>query len=153
MADTNAEDFIEKIEKKSDALFKAQRIIKNWTTEKWIDTKDGIPDIEFDKHTVKYIVETLAKDEKIDKQLIATIMPRLEKLNQVGSVKGADFVKQESYNLKAFTEGLEFEYDSIALTENANMIRLNNNVTGDTAVVNLENHIRNEIINHCVNKL
>ena len=64
-----------------------------------------------------------------------------------------DFVKQESYNLKAFTEGLEFEYDSIALTENANMIRLNNNVTGDTAVVNLENHIRNEIINHCVNKL
>ena len=95
MADTNAEDFIEKIEKKSDALFKAQRIIKNWTTEKWIDTKDGIPDIEFDKHTVKYIVETLAKDEKIDKQLIATIMPRLEKLNQVGSVKGADFVKQE----------------------------------------------------------
>lgn len=64
-----------------------------------------------------------------------------------------DFVKQESYNLKAFTEGLEFEYDSIALTENANTIRLNNNVTGDTAVVNLENHIRNEIINHCVNKL
>ena len=51
-----------------------------------------------------------------------------------------------------FTESMEFEYNDIALTENANQVRLVNNVTGDIAMVNIEDQVRDEIINHCMKK-
>lgn len=63
-----------------------------------------------------------------------------------------DFIKQESANLQTFTESLEFEYNDISLTENVAQVRLMNNITGDIALVNLEDHIRDEVINHCVKK-
>ena len=63
-----------------------------------------------------------------------------------------DFVKQESANLKMFTESLEFEYNDISLTENANQVRLVNKTTGDIAMVNIEDHVRDEIIDFCTKK-
>lgn len=63
-----------------------------------------------------------------------------------------DFVKQESANLKMFTNDLEFEYNDISITENVNQVRLVNNKTGDIAMVNIEDQVRDEIINHCMKK-
>ena len=51
-----------------------------------------------------------------------------------------------------FTESLEFEYNDISLTENANQVRLVNKTTGDIAMVNIEDHVRDEIIDFCTKK-
>lgn len=64
-----------------------------------------------------------------------------------------DFIKQESANLKLFTESLEFDYDDISLTENATHVKLLNRSTGDMAFVNTEEYIREEMINHCLKQL
>lgn len=58
------------------------------------------------------------------------------------------YVKQESANLNSTIESLEFLYKDITLNESATIMTLEG-YNGDKLCVNLESHIRNELMNYC----
>lgn len=59
-----------------------------------------------------------------------------------------DYVKHESANLRGTIESLEFLYKDITLNESGTMMTLLG-YNGDKLCVNLESHIRNELMNYC----
>lgn len=58
------------------------------------------------------------------------------------------YIKQESSNIKSLLDQIDFMYESTTLVK-SNQVRLVAK-NGDTFVVNLENHIANEIQNYCL---
>lgn len=58
------------------------------------------------------------------------------------------YIKQESANIKSLIDQIDFMYESTTLVK-GNQVRLVAK-NGDTFVVNLENHIANEIQNYCL---
>lgn len=60
------------------------------------------------------------------------------------------YIKQESANIQSLIRQIDFMYESAALV-NGNRVRLVAK-NGDIFVVNLENHILNEIQSYCVSK-
>lgn len=65
--------------------------------------------------------------------------------------KVIEYVKEESNNLKQVIDTLELVYESVRLSENGNQVILKH-INGDTFVVNLENYIKDDIMNYCFNK-
>ena len=59
------------------------------------------------------------------------------------------YIKQESANIKSLINQIDFMYESASVVR-GNQVRLVAK-NGDTFVVNLENHIANEIQNFCIN--
>lgn len=59
------------------------------------------------------------------------------------------YIKQESSNIKSLLNQIDFLYESVSLVKENQVRMVAKN--GDTFVVNLENHISNEIQNYCVN--
>lgn len=60
------------------------------------------------------------------------------------------YIKNESANIKSLINQIDFMYESAALVNGGNSVRLVAK-TGDIFVVNLENHIANEIEGFCLN--
>ena len=78
----------------------------------------------------------------------------MEKVNESGVLipvtddSVLSYIKQESANIKSLLNQIDFMYESTSLI-NGNQVRLIAK-NGDTFVVNLENHITNEIQNYCI---
>ena len=59
------------------------------------------------------------------------------------------YIKHESANIKSLINQIDFMYESVSIVK-GNQVRLVAK-NGDTFMVNLENHIANEIQNYCLN--
>ena len=59
------------------------------------------------------------------------------------------YIKHESANIKSLISQIDFMYESVSIVR-GNQVRLVAK-NGDTFIVNLENHIANEIQNFCIN--
>lgn len=63
-----------------------------------------------------------------------------------------DYVKEESTNMKMFKESFDLFYNSAILLENKRQIQITAK-NGDVVIVNLENHIQNDIMNYCTEQV
>lgn len=61
------------------------------------------------------------------------------------------YIKNESANIRSLINQIDFLYESATVINNGSQVRLVAK-TGDIFVVNLENHIANEIQNYCLKK-
>lgn len=62
-----------------------------------------------------------------------------------------EYVKEESNNLKQVIDTLELVYETVKLNDTLNQVILKH-VNGDSFVVNLENYIKDDIMNYCFKK-
>lgn len=69
----------------------------------------------------------------------------------INNEKVIDYIKTESKNIKTVIESLELFYKDIKILDNKRQVKLTTE-SGSSFVINLENHIRNEIMDWCDKK-
>lgn len=81
---------------------------------------------------------------------------KLQRINMEGTLipitndKVLSYIKSESATIKSLLSQIDFMYESTSIVK-GNQVRLVAK-NGDTFVVNLENHIANELENYCIKK-
>jgi hypothetical protein len=60
-----------------------------------------------------------------------------------------DYIKEESCNFKQICNEFEVLYDDIQLIDEGTRVQLSNSSTGNMFIVQLENYIKNEIMDYC----
>jgi hypothetical protein len=103
-----------------------------------------IDDAEVKKsHLQKVYEDYLADNEKTSTLTESGILIPINNSDVI------NYIKSESANLKYIKEQFDFAYDSIELSEDGSKVILNGDC--ERVVVNLEQQIRNEIMNYCSN--
>ena len=93
-------------------------------------------------YTTRLVTESADILKKKDQSVInGTIIP-------ITNDSMISYIKSESANIKSLINQIDFMYESVKLINNNKVQMVAKN--GDIFVVNLENHIRNEIQSYCV---
>lgn len=103
----------------------------------------------FPSHRAAYMQKIVSESTNIDQARKVLIENEDGRLIPITNQSVINYIKTESCNLHSIIESFDILYNSIELLE-TNKVKLVDK-EGSILVINLENHIQNEIMNYCNN--